>query len=358
MRPTFVIEADAKDVTAAVAARLSTLTLADCIGGEADTLTLELDNADERLEPPATGRILTVRLGYDGQVVDMGRFVVDEVSAQGWPSSVTVTARGTPFDAQSQYGALQTKKRRSFELTTVGELVSTIAGDSGLAPAVAASMASIDLGHVDQVDESDIHLLSRIAADLGAYVKPAFGRMMFLPAGQGTTASGASIEAVTIARSACQSYRLNSCKRVLAASVVAYYRDHTQGLDVEVTSGTGEPVERLKFPHQSAAAAKAAADGRLAEAGRLSGTLTLVLAGDPTLQAGLPVVTSGFPLGIDGRWTVRKATHELADGGYTTTLELDTLATSGGGPAGGGTGGGTIDLGGLDPTPPLTPSVP
>lgn len=97
MKPAFVIQADGEDITAAINDRLISLVVTDCAGEDSDELTIELHNTDERLDAPAEGRTLEVFLGFDGNVVSVGRFAVDEVSAAGPPSTVTIQARSAPF---------------------------------------------------------------------------------------------------------------------------------------------------------------------------------------------------------------------------------------------------------------------
>ena len=360
VKPIVLILADSVDVSLAVNNRLESLTVTDTASDEADTLTIELENADERLDAPAEGRLLEVSIGYDGIVTRMGMFVVDEVSASGPPSKVTVTARSAPFDASGKFGAMQTRKRRSFELTTIGELVATIAADAHLAPVVAAELAAIPLPHVDQSDESDIHLLQRIARDYGAFVKPTFGRLLFQRVSSGKTASGLVIPPIPITRSMVSGYTFNKCRREELACVVACYRDTSTGQDIDVQAGSGSPVERLRYPYPSETAALAAARGRLSEASRGAGTVSITVPGNPLLQGESVVLLTGFPLNIDGTWTVRRATHTVTpDSGYSTSLECEQPEAS----AASGTpvdanGGGSLDAGGLDPVAPLTPSVP
>lgn len=343
MKPTVVILADGQDVTDAVMSRLETLTIVDNAGDESDSLTLEIENADEKLEAPAEGRVLTALIGYDGAVTDMGQFIVDEVDAAGPPSRATVRARATPFDPDSNFETMQTKKRRSFNATTIGELVSKLASDAGLAPVVASSLASIALPHVDQADESDIHLLSRIAHDYGAFVKPAAGRLMFLALGSGKTASGATIPRSKIARSQISRYAYNRSKRDATGSVIATYRDQIQGLDQEVKAGEAEPADRLRFNYATKEEAQAAAEARLKQAALGKDTVSVTLPGDASIQAGTPIELNGFPLSIDGKWIIKKVTHTIStSAGYSMQVELETEEDS-------GSGGGSIsDPGTLD----------
>ena len=58
---------------------------------------------------------------------------------------------------------------------TFGALVATIAGEHGLKAAVSSDLAKNQVGHNDQVNESDIAFLTRIAYRYDATAKPVEG---------------------------------------------------------------------------------------------------------------------------------------------------------------------------------------
>ncbi|HCS5146623.1 TPA: phage late control D family protein [Escherichia coli] len=65
--PAFSITIEGKDVTAALDARLMSLTLTDNRGFEADQLDLELDDADGQIVLPRRGAVIQLALGWKGQ---------------------------------------------------------------------------------------------------------------------------------------------------------------------------------------------------------------------------------------------------------------------------------------------------
>lgn len=359
LSPYFRFVSKGLDLTALIAPRMTSLSISDVAGSVADTMTMSLENADERLEAPGIGAELDVWLGYDGKGSAMGRFVVDEVGCEGPPCQVTVRARGAPFMESRSYGSLQTQKTRSFENLTLGALATQIAGEHKLEAVIGATIAGKALPHLDQTNESDIHLLLRLARDMDLTVKPAAGRLIVLPAGEGVSASGAPIPPVTIRRQGVESYRLGNVRRTKFGKVTAYWRDTAAGQDVAVTVGDAEPERRIRHVFATAAEAADAANAMLSTYARGSGTVEITTAGDPAVVAEGRLILAGFPLGIDGTWRVKRVEHKLDAGGYRMTVEGESLAAgAGSGTAGTATGGGDIDPGELGPIPPLIPSIP
>ncbi|MBC0880106.1 phage late control D family protein, partial [Escherichia coli] len=65
----------------------------------------------------------------------------------------------------------------------------------------APSLAGIKIPHIDQSQESDAKFLTRLAERNGGEVSVKMGKLLFLKAGQGVTASGKKIPQITITRS-------------------------------------------------------------------------------------------------------------------------------------------------------------
>src|SRR5689334_4403853 len=93
-QPSYRIQLGDRDITPTVDARLISLSLTECRGGEADQLDLCLDDSDGALAIPAKGATLTLAIGWvGGGLVDKGSFIVDEAEHSGAPDQVTIRAR-------------------------------------------------------------------------------------------------------------------------------------------------------------------------------------------------------------------------------------------------------------------------
>lgn len=322
----FRLLADSADVTAGINARLISLRMTDQVGISSDTLEITLadNDPDAPLTIPRTGAELELSLGYDGVAQRMGLFVCDEVELEGWPGSMTIRARASPFEA-SKGGkkALQSQKSRSWvKNTKLSAMVSKIAKENGLEPVLSKSLQSIVLPHLDQTEESDLSFLVRVAKRYDAVAKPAGGKLMVAKRGESKTASGETLETVTLNAEACTAWRMTLAKRDSPGTVVAYWNSKANARRHAVTVGKGEPTKTLRHTLGSAADAKAAAQAELDRRKRGQETVSVTLPGDPSLMAESPLELVGFREGVDGTWLVSKVTHSLSkSGGYSCEVE-------------------------------------
>lgn len=326
--PTWIVTANKQDVTATIAERFLDLTITDAVGMESDTLEIRLSDND-RLNPieiPPTGAELEPALGYDGITMPMGMFVCDEVEVAGWPGEMVIRARAAVYD-KSKGGKtdLQTQKTRSWPAgTKLGDLVSKIASEHSLTPAVADSLKSIALPHIDQADESDINLLVRLAKRYDAVVKPANGKLVVAKLGESKSVSGEQLATITLTPADCGPWRMVLAKRETAGMVVAYWHAVKQAKRNEVKVGTGEPVRRLKQYYPTEEMALAAARAELSRRERGQQTFAVTCQGHPSIAAECPLQLQGFRPGVDGEWLITRVTHRLdKNGGYVCDIEAE-----------------------------------
>lgn len=325
LRPEFKLLANGADITSTIQDRLQSLSFTDEAGLESDTLDVQLEDADP-LKPiamPPTGAELELFLGYDGNLQRMGLFVVDEIELGGWPGFMRITARAAPFD-KSKGGKqnLQTQKTRSWPKDTkLSAMVQKIAKEHGMEGAVSQSLASATLPHTDQVDESDLHLLARVARRYDAVVKPSGGKLVVAKRGESKSVSGKELPAVTLAPGEVTQWHVTLSKRENSGSVVAAWHETKKAKRKLVTVGKGEPVTRLRMQYTSEAAATAAARAELDKRNRQQRKLNVTLPGRTDLVAEGPLTLAGFREGADGKWIITSVEHSLDNNGYVCTLQ-------------------------------------
>lgn len=106
-----------------------------------------------------------------------------------------LTIRGKSADLR---GGMNTLRERSWHQTTVNSIVEQLAAPYQLTPCVGDSLKGQLIDHIDQTNESDLAFLTRLAVQCDAIVTVKSARLMFIKAGQGTTASGQPLPAITI----------------------------------------------------------------------------------------------------------------------------------------------------------------
>lgn len=335
--PAFSLTLDGNNLTASLAKRLESLTLTDNRGFEADQLDIVLLDHDGRLDIPPRGAKLSLALGWQGSaLVEKGQFVVDEVEHSGAPDKLTLRARSADLR-----NGLSTKKERSWHRQTVGAIVRKIASEADLQPAITSALESQAIAHIDQTAESDINLLTRLAGMFDAVATVKAGRLLFIKAGAGQTASGQPLGPVTITRQSGDGHRFAIADRETYTAVRAYYQDNKKAKKGEVlvdkagtvkgnkrTSPSADNTKTLRHTYANKSNAERAAKAEWERLQRGMATFSITLArGRPELIPELPATVSGWKPAIDALpWLISKATHKLDGSGLVTDLELEVKA--------------------------------
>lgn len=338
MTPDFRIQLDGQDLTDRIAPRLESLQLIDARGFMVDTLDITLTDQDGALAIPRRGARLRLHLGWKDQPLeDKGEYLVDEVEHTGAPDKLTIRARSA--DLRS---TLTHKLECSYNALTLGDIVRTCAARNSLVAVIPPSLAEIPAAHVDQTGESDANLLTRLAHDYGAIATVKAGKLLFIPPGQATTASGLPIPQVTLTRKLGDQHRYNVADRAMYTAVRANYHDVKLGIRAFVTVGEEEEIDgaeeeetptkptasntkEIRHTYANRANALRGARAELERIKRGLATFQITLAeGRADLFPEVPVVVQGFKREIDAdHWLITRATHRVDGSGFTTALDLE-----------------------------------
>lgn len=354
LAPDFMLWIGSKDVTPNLRERVVSLSLTDNRGFEADTLSITLDDSDGLLQLPQRGTVVSLFLGWVGQLHNKGDYTVDQVSHSGAPDVLTITARSVDFR-----GELNKARDVSYHDATLGSIVTQIAQRCGLILQMAEGFAGIKIDHIDQTHETDPGFITRLAKRYGAAAMIKAGRLLFLRPGSGELASGKAIPTVLLTRQQGDKHNFMVADRTSYKGVQAKWLstqeakthifqmqrkakapnaaavthpdaksppkqvDDNEG---EYTAGQKESLLVLPEVFDSKEAAKQAAEAKWSEIQRGVVHFTFQLAaGRADLYPETPVQVSGFKTVIDASaWIISKVTHNLSvKDGFTTTLELE-----------------------------------
>lgn len=326
-RPGYRVAADGADITAVIRERAGRISVTDEDGVESDMLEVSIADHSplRRIALPRTGAEIEAWLGYEPMLEYMGLYIVDEIEMLGPPDEMVIRARAAAHEeTEGGKSDLQTQKTRSWdEGTTLGEMADTIASEHGLEPSVSEALEGKVLPHVDQLQESDINLITRVAGWYDGIAKPAAGRLVVVKHGEGKSSSGEDLPTVTLRPGDVSNWSVNLSRRDPAGSVIAVWRDLDEASDVEVTVGEGEPVRRLRETYPDEATAKDAARAEHERTRRMGGNLTLQLPGRTDLMAEGYLQLAGFREGVDRDWLVTRVSHVIDSGGYRCTIEAE-----------------------------------
>lgn len=321
VRPVFKVVVGGTDVTRRLQSHLSSMTLIACREDHADQLELEFEDTEGRIAMPRKGVSIEVSLGFDTAGMCLqGSYVVDEVEHRGAPDTITVRARSARVS-----GPLAVRKERSWSDTTVGHIVSVIAGEHGLKPRVSNALTSQSVSQLDQT-ESDMALLRRLGKHWDAVATVKNGYLLFAPIGEAKTAGGTALSTLTLQRRSGDRHHFQEIDRSAYTGVRARWYDMNSARGHLALAGKNGHVKILRGDFPIEADAKRAAEAELARVKRGAATFTLDLAiGRPDIFPELLVKLTGWPDAITAyEWIVAKATHKLdGSGGYLTSLELE-----------------------------------
>ena len=316
--PAFRIVADGSDVTQAISDRLISLRITDQAGQQSDSLEIAVDDRGGLMPVPRSGAWLRVWLGYsdNGRLpVYMGAFAVDEVDLDDGPRSMVIKATA----AQTAPELVKEQKSQSWHGKTLGEVVQEIAKRNGLQAVIKGNLASEQIRHEDQTNESDQSFLTRLAEKYKATIKPTDGKLVVVPRAQGAGQFTISREDVTRCRATLKN-------RGAYGAVKTKWLDRTTNTEKVQTQGEQGPLpvfeEKQLFRDEQEATHAAASRLQSLKAGEVR--ISLTMPGRPDLNADGEVTLKGFRDEVNGTWVVKSLTHELADGGLSTTMECGT----------------------------------
>ncbi|MBB2777981.1 UNVERIFIED_ORG: phage protein D [Comamonas terrigena] len=192
-------------------------------------------------------------------------------------------------------------------------------------------LAQIAIDHLTQTNESDMHLLTRLARKHDAVATVKKKHLLFMPINGTRNSKGQRLPSIHITRQDGDQHRWSSSTRDAFDGVKAYWSDSVNGKRSGVVAGkkTGN-VKTLKetYASEQDALAAARAERQRLERGQATFELTLAV-GLPEVTPQSPVTVSGWKEEIDGQgWLVKEVMHSLNEGsGWTSKVQMEMGAS-------------------------------
>jgi phage protein D len=323
-RPLVRVTINGTPLSGFIFSAISSVRVTDAAGFISDTAEITFSNVSalNRFVMPEPGAEIEIAMGYLFGFRSMGLYIADEIEESDPPRQITVVCRAKSQGVTSTgIEPISQQKTRTWAAgLTLKEIGTTIAENNGLKQAITDEAAAIVPGHIDQVDESDIAVLTRIAAQNDLIAKPAGGHLFIGRRGAAVTASGDPMPVITLRRPDVTRWRMRRSLGDAVGTVIATYRDLQAGADIEVKVGDGEPVRRLRQRFRSKDEARVAAASEARRASRSVEGLEIEMPGNPSVVAEAKLVVIGFSSAASGDWVVETATHEITEAGYQTSI--------------------------------------
>lgn len=304
-------------------------------GEKADELRLTVSNHDGRLAKPARGTVVTVEVGFEETgIVKVGQFTITETVKRGALAVFEITGHSADLKK-----TLKQQKARSWvKGKTLGDVVTQVAADNGLAPAIAGELAAVKIDKIiAQVNVSDMHLLTSLARHYGALFKVAEGKLLFVKRGAGETAGGGAAAAATVTPNDLEhDFQIADKDRPARGKVKAHHYDRatakrrtieSAGASGAGASGAGaNDAPDFTFPQTFATEVEAqkAVDARKKDLARkeksFSGTFRTGLFG---VAPGGVLTSAGFGDDDDCAWTVKRRVFDFGAKGLVARFEAE-----------------------------------
>ncbi len=188
----WAVSIDGRDISSRLNPFLQSIEVTDKDGTSSDTCRLELDDTEAQIRLPRAGGLIAVAL----EGIEVFRGTIDEIQstgARGQGRVVTVSAKG--FDSRGKVKAPLDFHRDNVSLQT---FLDDAAERAGLAKVVVdPAFGSIVRDYWSADGESFIHLLERLARELGGTPKVRGDRAVLARRGKGLSASGKPMPSLT-----------------------------------------------------------------------------------------------------------------------------------------------------------------
>ena len=310
MKPDFKITLDGKEIFQ-VNNLIKSISITDEIDTLSDRVRIEINDQFENIAIPKAGVSLTVSLGYKGNIKKMGVYNIDDILVK--PGSISVSGKG--FSTGSE---IKKVRSRNYDSNIVKDIVEKIGKENNLEVICSDFKNETNFTHHE---ESDIHFLTRLAKSCDAIFKIQAGQLLFYPKHKEENKKGQKLDIIKISKYNVSDYNLVLSGRAEYKKVEAVVLDLDTGDRKIVFFGEERPVLRLPGTYQDEQEAINDCKSFLNNQGYASKKFSLVAPGNPSFKAGLQVELSNFRDGINGKWTIQQAQHELRNT-YITNLEL------------------------------------
>lgn len=299
------------------AGRFLSLTLSDNEGYKNDTLTITLDDRNNAIDLPKTGDELEVRLGYDNDLYNKGSFEVDAIKISGSPDVITIVAKGSRVNS-----SLKIRRTQTYNNTTVGGVLETIAKRSGMNAKVSQLLLDIEITHLNQTNESDQNLLSRLKRNYDAEFKSLSSNLLFYLKDDFKATSSSALNPVIVNKSDCSSFEFEQTDRSKYSAVIAKWHDVAASEVKEILVGNGNPVLTIKelFANEQEAIDRATTKFNDLLRGKVTGNLTCV--GNALIAGEFEIILNGFRSQLQTHFKCVSSTHRIDNNGYSTSFQV------------------------------------
>ncbi len=334
-----VIEYNGKNITEDLTDSLLSLTYTDHVKGKSDEFELSFEDVEAKWRNewyPEKGDKISVKIGYEDNLVSCGEFVVDEVELQGPPDTVSIRSM-----AASVKNSLRTKKSKAHENKTLKDIAQATASSLGLTLKAGDGLDKIRVTRSTQNRQTDLEYLRGLVEKYGWSFSVRGTTMHIFNLEELEKSSAVTV----IRRSDLISYSFtDKATKVYKNAEVSYHDpktnevikgEHTppninygQGDLLIYKPVTSDDTLKIKTKVENKTQADAIAKAAIHQHNSRTQTGRITVVGNPSLVAG-----SNFDLfemgKLSGKYHIESSTHRIdRSSGYTCDLEIKRVEVS------------------------------
>ena len=317
------------DITDDIAPYLLSFTYNDNRSGEADSITVELEDRQGKFIGdwfPKRNSVMTASIRVkdwrgagDTQILKCGIFEIDEIEA----SQGTLSIKGV--SSPVTYAGRRESVTKTWEKMQLKSIAQDIAAKAGLTLNY-TSAENPEFGRIDQTQESNLQFLTRLTHRSGLAIKIVDGKISIYNEVDAEKESASLTISRTDGSVRGWSFKTQSVNTYKSCEV-SYFDPNSKSL---IEADAAEPddmpsgqVLKINTRVETQAEAEALAQSKLRDANKREVTGSLDLVGDVRLLDGIVIAVEGFGT-FDGKYRIATSSHSVASGGYTTRVELES----------------------------------
>ena len=325
-KPLFRLLANEKDITETLRQNLISLGFDDKEGFKSDEINFKVHGIYAK---PVFGDKLELYLGWAGEGEEgadliwlCGKFAVQTCERDFKEQSTEVRATAVDFASE-----IKTKKRRSWENTTLFAIAGKVADENALRLKTSGEDMAIRSRLQDGV--SDLEFLYSLSKELGYLAATKNDTLILAPKKSGDDEAdeaekgGDGLPQIELNLSDLASLNITEANRNAYGSVVCEWQDVESGKRKQIKTGKGKQIYKMQIPEpKSDAEAYKLAQSKLNELkkGGINGRCSCMGA---NIVAGVQIKFKGAPGLEDVKFSGKSVSHTLEPSAYNIEIEFE-----------------------------------
>lgn len=295
----------------------------DQSSGSADSISMTIADREEKWISswfPKKGDKLYANISTEnwelpgGGWINCGEFILDDVSASGPPTSLSIGAVSAP----AEDGFSQTKTSQTWEGVTVRQIAASVALRNGLKLEYDCP-TEITIAAVEQNKSADSDFITKLCDEYGLCVKIYSSKIVIFDLAEYEKKEAVGV----IHKGDTANWSFSTTLEGTYTGGEYTYTHPVTGEDITVTVGDDKRKLTVNGNADNSAEAEAKLRGQLTKANHGMTTMSITTLGRTDLVAGQNIQISGFGE-PDGKYFIDKVTHSISKG-YTCKYDLSKV---------------------------------